>query len=165
MARHELVEAYLHGKISRRAFVERLTALGVSSAAAVAYAQTLSVPAAAREARRGAHGLVASFQQDYPVSDADGDGLTDAEEEALGTDPNNPDTDGDGFLDGEEVDCGSDPLDPDSVCPEEQPPSQLPTTGHGAAEAQGSRWLGRLALAGAGVALIGRRLRKGAPTP
>jgi len=35
--------------------------------------------------------------------DSDGDGLTDAEERALGTDPNNPDTDGDGLPDGWEV--------------------------------------------------------------
>ena len=35
--------------------------------------------------------------------DTDGDGLTDSEETALGTDPNNPDTDGDGLTDGEEV--------------------------------------------------------------
>ena len=41
--------------------------------------------------------------------DSDGDGLSDAEEEALGTDPNNPDTDGDGYEDGEEVDGNTDP--------------------------------------------------------
>jgi len=35
--------------------------------------------------------------------DSDNDGLTDAEELALGTDPLNPDTDGDGFSDGVEV--------------------------------------------------------------
>ncbi|MFP2964292.1 hypothetical protein ACLEPN_42965, partial [Myxococcus sp. 1LA] len=35
--------------------------------------------------------------------DTDGDGLSDAEEIALGTDPNNPDTDGDGLPDGIEV--------------------------------------------------------------
>ncbi|MBE2272216.1 MAG: SH3 domain-containing protein, partial [Anaerolinea sp.] len=46
-----------------------------------------------------------------PAVDSDGDGLTDAEEIALGTDPNNPDTDGDGFSDGEEVAAGSSPLD------------------------------------------------------
>jgi K319L-like, PKD domain/Bacterial TSP3 repeat len=38
-----------------------------------------------------------------PPPDSDGDGLTDAEEAALGTDPGNPDTDGDGLGDGAEV--------------------------------------------------------------
>ena len=37
------------------------------------------------------------------AGDSDRDGLTDDEELALGTDPNNPDTDGDGFSDGVEV--------------------------------------------------------------
>ena len=37
------------------------------------------------------------------VADSDHDGLTDAEEIALGTDPNRADTDGDGFSDGVEV--------------------------------------------------------------
>lgn len=41
--------------------------------------------------------------------DSDEDGLTDAEEAELGTDPNNADTDGDGLPDGAEVDLGSDP--------------------------------------------------------
>lgn len=36
-------------------------------------------------------------------ADLDSDGLTDAEEHVLGTDPANPDTDGDGLLDGWEV--------------------------------------------------------------
>jgi hypothetical protein len=35
--------------------------------------------------------------------DTDGDGLTDAEEAEIGTDPTNPDTDEDGLFDGEEV--------------------------------------------------------------
>ncbi len=43
--------------------------------------------------------------------DTDGDGLSDAQEGAIGTDPLNPDTDGDGVPDGEEVDNASDPLD------------------------------------------------------
>lgn len=43
--------------------------------------------------------------------DSDGDGLTDDEEDALGTDPNNPDTDGDGVDDGLEVTNGFDPTD------------------------------------------------------
>lgn len=47
--------------------------------------------------------------------DSDGDGLTDEDEVALGTDPNNPDTDGDGLLDGEEVlTYKTDPKNPDT---------------------------------------------------
>ncbi|MFM2161473.1 MAG: hypothetical protein RLZZ383_985, partial [Pseudomonadota bacterium] len=47
--------------------------------------------------------------------DADGDGLSNEEEDALGTDPLNPDTDGDGLTDGFEVtETGSDPLNPDT---------------------------------------------------
>lgn len=42
--------------------------------------------------------------------DSDGDGLSDAEEERLGTDPQIADTDGDGFPDGEEVESGFNPL-------------------------------------------------------
>ncbi len=46
--------------------------------------------------------------------DDDGDGLTDAQENALGTDPLDPDSDDDGLTDGEEVlVIGSDPLSPD----------------------------------------------------
>ena len=46
--------------------------------------------------------------------DADGDGLTDAEENELGTDPTEADTDGDGLADGEEGDLGTDPTNADS---------------------------------------------------
>lgn len=42
--------------------------------------------------------------------DSDLDGLTDSEENALGTDPNNSDSDGDGMPDGWEVSQGLDPL-------------------------------------------------------
>ena len=47
--------------------------------------------------------------------DSDGDGLTNAEEATLGTNPNNPDTDGDGLTDYQEV-CiyGTNPLNPDT---------------------------------------------------
>jgi YD repeat-containing protein len=54
--------------------------------------------------------------------DSDGDGLTDEQERALGTNPFNPDTDGDGFPDGLEVALGSNPLDPHSV-PDIRPPA------------------------------------------
>ena len=46
--------------------------------------------------------------------DSDGDGLTDAHEIEIGTDPFNPDTDGDELLDGDEVLRGTDPLNPDT---------------------------------------------------
>ncbi|MCC6271460.1 MAG: tandem-95 repeat protein, partial [Microbacteriaceae bacterium] len=48
-------------------------------------------------------------------TDADGDGIIDVDEVALGTDPAVGDTDGDGVLDGQEVNVtGTDPLDDDS---------------------------------------------------
>lgn len=46
--------------------------------------------------------------------DSDNDGLTDAEEDFYGTNPNNPDTDRDGYTDYEEIIAGTDPLDPNS---------------------------------------------------
>jgi outer membrane protein OmpA-like peptidoglycan-associated protein/opacity protein-like surface antigen len=47
--------------------------------------------------------------------DSDGDGLSNAKEDELGTDPYNPDTDGDKLTDGEEVlDYGTNPLEPDT---------------------------------------------------
>lgn len=47
-----------------------------------------------------------------PDGDADGDGLTNAVEIAIGTDPLNPDTSGDGLPDGWQVFYGLNPLDP-----------------------------------------------------
>ena len=49
---------------------------------------------------------------DDPNGDKDGDGLTNGQENQLGTDPDNKDTDGDGIDDKTEVDNGSNPLDP-----------------------------------------------------
>ena len=158
MSKHEVVEAYLHGRIDRREFVRRLSLAGVSTAAALAYAQSLASPASAAPTVRGKHGLMVSFQ-DYPVLDSDDDGLSDDEEADLGTDPNNPDTDGDGINDGDEVNCGSDPLDPDSVCTDE-PTTDLPTTGTGNQIQSSSKWVAPMAAAGAGIALIARNLRR-----
>lgn len=171
MSKHEVVEAYLRGQIDRREFIRRLTLAGVSSAAAVAYAQSLGTASAATAP--GKHGFVAS-NQDYPVLDSDEDGLSDEEEMALGTDPYNPDTDGDGWDDGEEVDRGTDPLD-DSDYPSTGGvigggnngggggggTVKLPDTGS-AGTRRGSEWLAPLAAAGAGVAVIAQRLRRAA---
>ena len=54
------------------------------------------------------------FEPTDPDLDTDQDGLTDTEESALGTDPNNPDSDGDGLSDGEEVTLGTHPSRPDT---------------------------------------------------
>jgi len=58
--------------------------------------------------------------------DQDNDGLTNTEENNLGTDPTNPDTDGDGINDGDVVDGGSDPLDPCDPDPTAGPCDQEP---------------------------------------
>ncbi|MCC7022440.1 MAG: hypothetical protein IT338_06415 [Thermomicrobiales bacterium] len=61
-----------------------------------------------------------------PNADTDGDGLTDADEAQLGTDPTLADTDGDGIGDGEEVAAGTDPLTPNSA--PAAPTAAAPTT-------------------------------------
>jgi gliding motility-associated-like protein len=52
------------------------------------------------------------FGEGYWGADCDGDGLTNAVEDSLGTNPWDVDTDGDGISDGDEVTGGSNPLDP-----------------------------------------------------
>lgn len=47
----------------------------------------------------------------FPSCDPDGDGLTNAQEQGLGTNPGNPDSDLDGIDDGDEVTIASNPLD------------------------------------------------------
>jgi thiol-disulfide isomerase/thioredoxin len=57
--------------------------------------------------------VVACDSQGSP--DADGDGLSDADEATVGTDPDNPDTDGDGISDGDEVwEHSTNPLNEDT---------------------------------------------------
>ncbi|MBL7471185.1 hypothetical protein IS446_00140, partial [Robertkochia sp. 1368] len=62
--------------------------------------------------------------------DSDGDGLTDAQETTLGTDPNNADTDGDGINDGQEV--NTDNTDPLNAC---SPAQSAGYTGYDASNA------------------------------
>ena len=63
---------------------------------------------------RASDGTLKDFQRVtltiYSTGDTDGDGLTDEEEIALGTDPFKADTDSDGYNDGDEVNAGTDPL-------------------------------------------------------
>ncbi len=56
----------------------------------------------------------AELGTDPAQADTDRDGLSDGDEVARTTDPRNPDTDGDTVIDGAEVQAGTDPLDPDS---------------------------------------------------
>lgn len=53
--------------------------------------------------------------EQLPPSDSDSDGITDTDETARGTDPQNPDSDNDNLLDGEEVNTyQTDPLNADT---------------------------------------------------
>ena len=51
---------------------------------------------------------------DLLALDDDGDGLSDREEEAIGSDPKSMDSDGDGLTDGAEVELGTNPLSSDT---------------------------------------------------
>jgi len=86
-------------------------------ATATAAAPTPQIATPAPTTDEQASGPVA--EDEAPVEivgsvDSDGDGLDDATESELGTDPLLWDTDSDGFSDGEEVAAGTDPLDPAS---------------------------------------------------
>ena len=63
-----------------------------------------------------AHGLNPHWAGDS-LLDLDGDGLSNVEEFAAGTNPRNADTDGDGYPDGDELLAGYDPLDPNDHAP------------------------------------------------
>jgi hypothetical protein len=85
--------------------------------------------------------------------DTDGDGLTDAEEAALGSDPNDPDSDGDGVLDGAEDTAGL--LDPGDGAGKSPVGADF---GFGCGCGHGSR--SQLPWLGAGALLVLRRRRR-----
>ncbi len=92
---------------------------GLSAAATELSTPRAGLAAVIPEISTPSAGLAAVIVEVSVPTDTDGDGLSDAEEALLGTDPLNPDTDGDGLLDGTEVDMAMgtgcpDPLNPDS---------------------------------------------------
>ena len=68
----------------------------------------LAVSACEQYGRAGPQGR---SDDDPSRVDSDGDGLSDSEEEDLGTDPDDADTDGDGWEDEAEVESSTNPLD------------------------------------------------------
>ena len=89
-------------------------------------------------------------------NDADGDGLPDVEEMAIGTHLLNPDSDGDGFSDAEEVAAGSDPNDADSM-----PGGGAAVTAVPAVSGWAPLLLAGFVIVGA-LVLVGRVRRRGA---
>lgn len=69
MSEDELIEGYIQGRISRRVFVRRLVAGGLSMAAAVAYGNVLGPAAAAAAAP--AHRIHPPHHKHHPDHDND----------------------------------------------------------------------------------------------
>jgi len=64
VSKHEAVVAYLKGAIGRREFIQRLSVAGVSTAAAVTYANALKPNPAAASGGTSAGGFLRAFQAD-----------------------------------------------------------------------------------------------------
>lgn len=89
------------------------TATAQAIASQTAAAQAAANATGTAEAQQAA-AAAANQTATAEASDADGDGLTLAQEQSLGTDPNNPDSDGDGLSDGDEQAAGTDPTNADT---------------------------------------------------
>lgn len=75
----------------------------------------LALPLTACDVRGGGGGGDEPLYEGAPDDDNDGDGITNEDEVALGTNPASADSDGDGYSDKDEVDAGSDPTDEDDA--------------------------------------------------
>ena len=72
MAKQELVEAYIQGRIGRREFIKGLSALGLSTATAIGFAKGLKA-APGGTARNNAGYVVSRDDEDYDYGDDDDD--------------------------------------------------------------------------------------------
>jgi hypothetical protein len=158
MSMQELVDAYLHGRISRRDFVKRLTIAGVSVGAASAYAISLSSPAAARGIDHSSPGYARLNQEsDY---DSDGDGVSDLDELACGSDWQDPES---------VCEAGGGPTatpgDPGDPTPTPGgstggPVTDLPSTGTGSSANSNGEWWKPAAILGVGAAAVATKFRR-----
>jgi thrombospondin type 3 repeat protein len=89
------------------------TAAGLMSAAVLLWGIGIT-PASARGTDDTTPEVQAAENETEAETDTDGDGISDADEAAMGLDPNNADSDGDGIPDGVEIQLGLDPSNPDT---------------------------------------------------
>ena len=92
----------------------RATTAATSTPRAVATEEATTSPRATATPRPTATPTAPPEPTVPPDIDSDGDGLIDADEAAIGTDPATADTDGDGLGDGDEANVGTDPFTPDT---------------------------------------------------
>ncbi len=76
MTKRELLQDYVSGRLDRRDFIARLTGFGVSGAAALIYAQSLTSPAAAAGLHRDSNGYLRSAASEYGNGSTSGNGST-----------------------------------------------------------------------------------------
>ena len=113
---------------------------------------TTAAPTTAAPAPTTAAPIEGQTEVALSEGDPDGDGLSNDDEAALGTDPGNADTDGDGISDGREVANLTDPLDPNDPGDPDDDGNVLTSPGVLATAA------GLVAAAGLGLSGFGSRI-------